>query len=187
METGNSDQRNWPKRRTYSFWATWTYNRSLRLMFRQLAKPVIHLWRQKWETTNQSTFWPQVRTCRRLTFWPLLRMANQYIFLWSCSINWKNQLYIFGGATERRQISRLSGQKLERVGDLPFYNYYNYGKSIHIFTYSEAKPRDDKSVDFLAINWSMQFDGKSIHFLCFKIQLLILHPVDENYGIYTSH
>ena len=38
----------------------------------------------------------------------------------SCSVNWKNQLHIFGGATEYRQISRLSGFKLERIGDLAF-------------------------------------------------------------------
>ena len=38
----------------------------------------------------------------------------------SCSINWNNQLFIFGGNTERRQISRLTGHKLERVGSLDF-------------------------------------------------------------------
>ena len=38
----------------------------------------------------------------------------------SCSINWQNEFYIFGGGTQKRQISRLSGHKLERVGDLDF-------------------------------------------------------------------
>ena len=38
----------------------------------------------------------------------------------SCSLNWQNQLFIFGGLNEKRQISRLSGYKLERVGDLLF-------------------------------------------------------------------
>ena len=38
----------------------------------------------------------------------------------SCSINWENQLYIFGGRNERRQISRLNGYKVERIGTLPF-------------------------------------------------------------------
>ena len=38
----------------------------------------------------------------------------------SCSLSWKNQLFIFGGNKERRQISRLTGHKLERVGDLTF-------------------------------------------------------------------
>ena len=36
----------------------------------------------------------------------------------SCSINWNNQLFIFGGSNDTRQISRLSGHKLERVGSL---------------------------------------------------------------------
>ena len=39
---------------------------------------------------------------------------------YSCSINWQNELFIFGGWTEKRQISRLSGHKLERLGDLDF-------------------------------------------------------------------
>ena len=39
---------------------------------------------------------------------------------WSCGINWQNQLFIFGGKNEGRQISRLLGHKLERVGDLEF-------------------------------------------------------------------
>ena len=35
----------------------------------------------------------------------------------SCSINWNNQLFIFGGhlTKHRRQISRLTGHKLERL------------------------------------------------------------------------
>ena len=42
---------------------------------------------------------------------------------YSCSVNWRNQLLVFGGNYERRQISRLTGHKLERVGDLPFTHY----------------------------------------------------------------
>ena len=38
----------------------------------------------------------------------------------SCSVTWQNQMHIFGGQTEKRQISRLSGYKLERIGDLAF-------------------------------------------------------------------
>ena len=41
----------------------------------------------------------------------------------SCSLTWRNQLHVFGGDTERRQISRLTGYKLERIGDLPFDHY----------------------------------------------------------------
>ena len=40
----------------------------------------------------------------------------------SCFINWNNQLFIFGGSNERRQISRLTGNKLDRVGTLDFEN-----------------------------------------------------------------
>ena len=38
----------------------------------------------------------------------------------SCAISWNNQLFIFGGMFERRQISRLTGHKLEKVGSLDF-------------------------------------------------------------------
>ena len=41
----------------------------------------------------------------------------------SCSVNWENQLFVFGGWTQRRRISRLSGHKLEHIGDLPFNHY----------------------------------------------------------------
>lgn len=39
---------------------------------------------------------------------------------WSCSISWENQMYIYGGHSERRQISRLEKLKLKRVGHLLF-------------------------------------------------------------------
>ena len=42
-----------------------------------------------------------------------------------CSVNWKNQLHVFGGVNEKRQISRLNGHKLERIGTMPF--DHNYG------------------------------------------------------------
>ena len=38
----------------------------------------------------------------------------------ACSVNWQNQFHIFGGSSERRQISRLSGYKLQRIGNLSF-------------------------------------------------------------------
>ena len=38
----------------------------------------------------------------------------------SCSVNWNNQLFIFGGKKEKRQISRLTGHKLEKVQSLDF-------------------------------------------------------------------
>ena len=38
----------------------------------------------------------------------------------SCSINWKGDLYVFGGATEKRQVSLVEGCQLTRVGTLWF-------------------------------------------------------------------
>ena len=38
----------------------------------------------------------------------------------SCSVNWQNQLYIFGGESQKRQILRLTGHKLEYAGQLSF-------------------------------------------------------------------
>ena len=38
----------------------------------------------------------------------------------ACSINWRNRFYVFGGQDVSRQISRLNGYTLERVGSLPF-------------------------------------------------------------------
>lgn len=40
--------------------------------------------------------------------------------LYSCSITWHGQFFIFGGSTERRQISKLNGCTLERIGQLLF-------------------------------------------------------------------
>ena len=39
---------------------------------------------------------------------------------YSCSINWKNQFHVFGGFYQKRQISRLSGYRLELIGNLAF-------------------------------------------------------------------
>ena len=39
---------------------------------------------------------------------------------YSCSINWKNQFHLFGGLRDKRQISRLNGYRLERIGTLDF-------------------------------------------------------------------
>ena len=43
---------------------------------------------------------------------------------YACSVNWKNSLFVYGGHIDtKKQISRLSGPKLKRVGDLPFKLY----------------------------------------------------------------
>ena len=43
--------------------------------------------------------------------------------MYSCSVNWENQFFIFGGWAKKRQVSRLSGYKLKREGDLLFDHY----------------------------------------------------------------
>ena len=41
-----------------------------------------------------------------------------------CSVNWHNQMVIFGGRSEKQQISRLDGFKLKRIGSLKFDHSY---------------------------------------------------------------
>ena len=41
----------------------------------------------------------------------------------SCSISWQNQFFVFGGSSQRRQISKLIGCELTRVGTLDFDHY----------------------------------------------------------------
>ena len=40
--------------------------------------------------------------------------------LWSCSILWENEQYVFGGASDKHQISRFNRYELERIGELSF-------------------------------------------------------------------
>ena len=84
----------------------------------------------------------------------------------SCCVNWKNQLFIFGGSRgQSRQISRLTGHKLSRVGHLPFDHYggsCNVMANKHIFLcFNEAQydtKRCRRSADplkqFLAVELS---------------------------------
>ena len=44
----------------------------------------------------------------------------------ACSLQWYNHFYIFGGSIERRQVSMVNGNRLERKGDLDF--DFNYGR-----------------------------------------------------------
>ena len=41
--------------------------------------------------------------------------------LYSCSLTWNNHMYIFGGVSNRRQISKLVGNNLQVIGNLTFY------------------------------------------------------------------
>ena len=38
----------------------------------------------------------------------------------SCSLQWQNQYYIFGGGIETRQVSKVTGYRLEREATLDF-------------------------------------------------------------------
>ena len=38
----------------------------------------------------------------------------------SCSLQWKNEYYVFGGYNEKRQVSLVNGKRLERKGTLDF-------------------------------------------------------------------
>ena len=38
----------------------------------------------------------------------------------SCSLQWQNQYYVFGGKIEKRQVSMVNGKRLERKSTLDF-------------------------------------------------------------------
>ena len=38
----------------------------------------------------------------------------------SCSLQWQNNYYVFGGTSERRQVSMVNGNRLERKATLNF-------------------------------------------------------------------
>ena len=40
----------------------------------------------------------------------------------SCPLVWQNQVYVFGGSNEKRQISKLIDHSLKRIGNLTFYH-----------------------------------------------------------------
>ena len=41
----------------------------------------------------------------------------------ACSVSWQNEFYIFGGLSNRRQISKLVRYNLKVIGSLPFDHY----------------------------------------------------------------
>ena len=63
----------------------------------------------------------------------------------SCSINWKGDLYVFGGATEKRQVSLVDGCQLTRVSTLSFDLYSGACTNVNnkelflCFDYSDGK------------------------------------------------
>ena len=53
-----------------------------------------------------------------------LRDSSEKEVFGSCTVNWKNQHYIFGGITEMRQISKIEDCKLKNIGKLAFYHRF---------------------------------------------------------------
>ena len=49
--------------------------------------------------------------------------------LYSCSLQWYNHFYIFGGKERNRQVSMVNGKRLERKGDLSF-NFQSGGCTV---------------------------------------------------------
>ena len=48
---------------------------------------------------------------------------------YSCSVQWHNHLYVFGGYVKIRQVSMVNGKRLERKKDLGF-NFYDGGCAV---------------------------------------------------------
>ena len=42
----------------------------------------------------------------------------------SCSLTWRNEHFVFGGSSQKRQISQIVGCELKRVGSLAFDHYF---------------------------------------------------------------
>ena len=62
----------------------------------------------------------------------------------SCSLEWHNRLYVFGGYNQRRQISRVVGCGLKRVGNLAFDFYYGACTTVNVDQVILCFPRDNK-------------------------------------------
>ena len=66
---------------------------------------------------------------------------------WSCSLNWRNEFYVFGGQERKSQVSKLNGCQLERIGSLPFNHDSGgctNGNNEHIYLCFNWSARDTK-------------------------------------------
>ena len=52
----------------------------------------------------------------------------------SCSLQWKNQHYVFGGNSEKTQVSMVNGNRFERKGSLDFNMYLGACTVLNEFT-----------------------------------------------------
>ena len=49
---------------------------------------------------------------------------DETVVLFSCSIVWQNENYVFGGYNKERQIAKIDGCRLRRIGELAFNHEY---------------------------------------------------------------
>ena len=53
-----------------------------------------------------------------------LRDSSETQIYGSCTVSWKNQNFMFGGANKMTQISKLEDCKVKYIGKLPFYHRF---------------------------------------------------------------
>ena len=71
--------------------------------------------------TRIAANYPVVLNVKGESYRPFFELGNGVSVSWSCSLTWKNNFYIFGGAGgQKRQRSKLVGCKMTRLGSLSF-------------------------------------------------------------------
>ena len=90
---------------------------------------------------------------------------------YSCSMTWKNELYIFGGRSKKRQISKLIGCQLTRIGELEFDHYLgacaNVADAKLYLCFNDASGDYDKCRVALSPTGIFDEINRSIHFHAF--------------------
>ena len=64
----------------------------------------------------------------------------------SCSLQWLNNYYVFGGQNEKKQVSMVSGNRLERKGTLDFNFLYGACTVLNQFTIVLCFDWDERNV-----------------------------------------
>ena len=108
-----------------------------------------HLQKEKYEKRVRGRLWRTWRNlkvdayplkgrkfCPKRLLWPLYRVTipqkeldcfsheDKTEVYHSCSLIWNNRMYIYGGADNKRKISKLNQYMLQIVGSLPFEFYF---------------------------------------------------------------
>ena len=73
-------------------------------------------------STKKKANYPVVLNVKGESYRPFnFELGNAVTVSWSCSLTWKNNFYIFGGwGDQNKQISKLVGCKMTRLGSLSF-------------------------------------------------------------------